>query len=693
MGSAEDIRDSLQSLQPGSQLNVEDLDGLSTILRSQTNFDNGLDGMTRWFNNSTSDVQYDAVNQEVDVLNRFARYVPFADYAVVGKTYTLTVDIEFGTATSVKIVPAWGQSAEKIITSSGTATFTFVAQPQSSTTNLRGISFVAGLANDTYSIDNLTITEEDEDAFVFTGEKVNRLVEDLENQIKPNPAVRFAYDYRDGSAGGVGSFQGGVTFSVANDQLTVTTSSGVNRVATFGPLVDTIGNILVYIDVESITAPVIFRASWGEPTPGYIVSTPGKHYFMLERTVNYSHSSLGKLLMVAPDNSASTAGRTIVINEFRVEEFPIFLPDEEEIYDPNTPRVELAGATTNQSTGVGIGLGALVNVNHWAGTEGLSLGAQIAIGPGAQTQKSRNTAIGSLAAAIGQSSSVLGYGAVTWGAHQFAGGRGATSGLYFPAGDNVIWSARGTGVVQNGNPGVVFEANNIYMSNGWAHLPPPAPSEIGIKGIGKDATGNINYRQPKDEPVSIHGIDAHDARFPKWDAAATYADTTAIVWFEKKIYRNIQIGNQSNEPDASPEWEYLYDDTRYGFDGGLYTGPDEFAHPDSVTFYGGYRGSGGDGKAYNVEGGDLSLVVGRGSGVKPGGAINMQVAPPVPGTGPNEKNPRINAAKVEAKTLLSSGTYFYLRDLATNTERRVLIRENPLSGTQGIVKKKALYLE
>lgn len=690
--TAGDIRDSLVSLEQGNQLNIQDLDGLSTIFRTQTNFDTGLDGMAKWFNNSTSTVQYDAANQEVDVLNRAARYVPFADYAIIGKTYTLTVDIQFGTATSVDIIPAWGQSAKKTVTQSGTTTFTFVAQPQSATITLRGITFISSLANDTYSIDNLTITETDDDAFVFTGDKVNQLIENVENQIKPNPVVRFAYDYKDGNAGAVGTFQGGVTFSVANEQLTVTTAPGGNKIATFGNQVDTIGNILVYVDVESITAPFIFRSSWGEPTPGYIVSTPGKHYFMLERTENYSHPSLGKLLMVAADNSAASVARTIVINEFRVEEFPVFL-SEIEIYDPNVSTVEIGGATNLQGGGVAIGNGALVNVKHWAGTEGLGLNGQMAIGQGAQTQKSRNTAVGANSTVVGQSSTSIGQGATAWGVHQFAGGRGATAGLYFKEGDDAIWSARGTGGISDGSPGVVFDAGNIYLHNGWAHLLPPSPSEVGVKGFSKNSDGTIQYRVPSIHRVSIHGLDAHDARFPKWNAVTSYADTTAIVWFEKKIYRNIEIGNIGNQPDTSANWEYLYDDTRYGYGGVPYTGPAELAHPDGITFYGGYRGSGGDGKAYNVAGGDVEIIAGRGTNNAPDGAVRLKVAPPDGMADVNEKNAAIDALIVNGDEVYPSGTYVEVNNLSTGKLERIMIINNDKHGTKGIIKHKFLYTE
>ena len=677
--NAPSVRDSLETLtgddrlDAGSVKNVPEAAGMPVLLIHDADVTNSLDGFAG-FNGGM--VMHNGSTVMVTGTGATgARYTPAS--LIAGEQYEVVIEITLGTATQVNLIPKWSTPIRTLTT--GGLSRTEWTQPAG------GQSFNGDFlltTNGTFTISRFEIFQTNQDATIYSKKGVDDAIAEkiIASQ---GGTTRYSHDYKDGQTGNVAPFGTGVTATVVDEKLRVQTQAGANQVLGIGPVINTIpGTALVYMDVASVTDPVIVRSSFYETSQGFTISSPGKYLFLLSRTVSSTQATLGRLVIHPTPNDANSPATTIEFNSISIEEYP-------NLFNETNPLLELGGAN-NQGidAAVAIGSGAKVNVRHWSGSEGVGLGGHMAIGVNAEAQKSRATAIGDQSFVPGQSSTAVGFGAVNYVTHGFAGGRTATGGWYFPQGDDVTWSARGTGSESNGTPGVIFENANLYLDNGYAHFLPPAPSGIGVKGFGKKSDGTIQYTLPINRAATgIHGADAHDGRFPQWTNGKVYTDTTEFVWHDRKIYRNISVNNSANIPATSPEsWQYLFDDTRYGFGGVDYAGPPELAGPDSKTFYAGPRGSGGSGIAYNVRGNSFYVAGGRGTGTAMGGQLWMQVAVPVAGTGENEKNPLRTVAYFDPDPKILSGTRFFLRDVQSGQSRQVIHRPRKSEhGTRGII--------
>jgi hypothetical protein len=91
--------------------------------------------------------------------------------------------------------------------------------------------------------------------------------------------------------------------------------------------------------------------------------------------------------------------------------------------------------------------------------------------------------------------------------------------------------------------------------------------------------------------------------------------------------------------------------------------------------------------SFDVAGGDIALMAGRGTGTGRGGKVQLLTAPPASGTAFNEKNPAVVAAEFDESTTATDGTRLLLFDLQTNTLKRV-----KLTAPDG-QNRKLLYVE
>jgi hypothetical protein len=90
---------------------------------------------------------------------------------------------------------------------------------------------------------------------------------------------------------------------------------------------------------------------------------------------------------------------------------------------------------------------------------------------------------------------------------------------------------------------------------------------------------------------------------------------------------------------------------------------------------------------FNRPAGHLGLYAGRGTGTGLGGELRFYTAPVASGTGQNDKNPAIPAAKLDASSVTADGTRFWLFDIQSNTLKRVRLAPPDAQG------RKMLYVE
>lgn len=90
--------------------------------------------------------------------------------------------------------------------------------------------------------------------------------------------------------------------------------------------------------------------------------------------------------------------------------------------------------------------------------------------------------------------------------------------------------------------------------------------------------------------------------------------------------------------------------------------------------------------SFNIAGGNLAMMAGRGTGTGAGGKFQVYTAP-VASAGQNEKNTPVLALEVDASTTSSDGTRLFLYDLQTSTLKRVKLA--PADGNG----RKMLYVD
>jgi hypothetical protein len=416
----------------------------------------------------------------------------------------------------------------------------------------------------------------------------------------------------------------------------------------------------VYLDVQAVTGVFTVAAAFNA-TQRFDIDAPGIYHFSIIKDQSYSSNALlERMIIRKADTGVATS---ITLNEVRARRIPLDLSGSS--FNPNADRVQLGlNAIAGAAGDVALGPDAITTdvSRRWAGSGGLGLGAMVAVGDEATAHKSRTTSVGAYADAIAQSSTAIGFGAFTWAPHQLAIGRNARGILYYPGTNNIQWSGNASGALGlnlAGTPDAVFEAKQVYFGNGGAHINPPGTSAVSSGSPGGSSTSDTEWDAP--QAVGIHGADAHDARFPAWSSTVSY-NPLDIVWRSNKIYQAITSTNLNNAPESSAtNWRLLFDDTLTSF--GDPQGP----------WYMGARGSGNSANVFNVPGGDLQIYAGRGTGTGIGGDVEFLVSPPALGTEQNTKNPTIVAGRFTGQAGLTSGTRFYLVDIATGLERQVKI--------------------
>ncbi|MFN8349465.1 MAG: hypothetical protein U0X91_30980 [Spirosomataceae bacterium] len=91
--------------------------------------------------------------------------------------------------------------------------------------------------------------------------------------------------------------------------------------------------------------------------------------------------------------------------------------------------------------------------------------------------------------------------------------------------------------------------------------------------------------------------------------------------------------------------------------------------------------------SFNVAGGDIVLMAGRGTGTANGGRVQLMTAPPASGTAPNEKKPAALGLEIDDSTTPADGTRLLLLDIQTNTLKRVKLTAADGNG------RKLLYVD
>lgn len=90
---------------------------------------------------------------------------------------------------------------------------------------------------------------------------------------------------------------------------------------------------------------------------------------------------------------------------------------------------------------------------------------------------------------------------------------------------------------------------------------------------------------------------------------------------------------------------------------------------------------------FNRPAGHLGLYAGRGTGTGAGGEVRFYTAPVATGTGQNDKNPALPAAKFDASAVPNDGTRFWLFDIQSNALKRVRVAPPDAQG------RKMLYID
>jgi hypothetical protein len=154
-----------------------------------------------------------------------------------------------------------------------------------------------------------------------------------------------------------------------------------------------------------------------------------------------------------------------------------------------------------------------------------------------------------------------------------------------------------------------------------------------------------------------------------------------------KLYQGSVLSGETRQIYFGNGWAHRYiphpiNDTEYGVDSDSYLpsqsavvlhGPDAY---DSRTVP----------SSFNVAGGDIALMAGRGTGTGNGGKVQFLTAPPS-GAAPNDKNAAVVGLEIDASVTVGDGTRMLLYDISSGTLKRVKIAPADGSG------RKMLYVE
>lgn len=434
----------------------------------------------------------------------------------------------------------------------------------------------------------------------------------------------------------------GPTLPVAG-KLDVTFGSGSAFIVFGNNLFPDTCTLDVYIDITVGVTPAILSpvlGAIGVAINEYTIpaSSSGAYHFRMTRRGTGTAGANGIIL-----HTGSIAGN-IKVNSIKVIKVGTNVnPDDHVLVGKNASTTYFTGAESLERTiTIGnaalSGMGGAITIGDRSRSGGIpfwganqSGGELMAIGNAAIAGGWRTTALGAESYAAGQSSTAIGSGSEALVSHATVIGRGSVL-LPYP------WN----GTVLNTNA-VSFEANKLYMANGWASILPTP----------------INSDQTRAEPnsiseIEIHGGDAYDARFPAYAAGTTYA-LYDKVYSAGSVYYSLSGGNIGNTPASSPaSWSLIMTEPK------------------------------GAAATFNEAGRNLGLYAGLATGSGESGSVKVYVG--TGNNGQNTKDTALSALEVKSEQGIVNGkTYVWIYNPETSTMTQVLVKKATNSGTNNII--------
>lgn len=614
----------------------------------QNDFSANITGFAA-FNGST--VSHDSGNGRMQIVNPdggASRAVQLSStYATTeGSTYLLAINVDLNGNGDLNLYTEWADLNTEKIDQDGWNYIQFTVPTDGGGDERLLISQPVA---DTFWINYFALYELVDDEILLT--KLDEINLNESISIAKDSSVIYQNSFEYDISGVTFTNMTAPTVPVDNGLEATTTSSG--SIVTFAA--NEFNDTMWYnvdVNVTIVDQPLEFFAVWGSANASrtITISSSGWYHFSMFRKGTQATSALDGLSVRTP------AAGTIRIEYISIKaDYERFNAAREirigEDIDANYAN-GAAGQEYNVLVGSNVTLagvantGAIVNVGNNAnfGTlQGeitqttLTTGEAVNVG-GKYNIGARSTSIGFESSVWSQSGTAIGVGAELWSTHGIVLGRGAYSNTY-PT--NAVTDLLGAALVA--------EPEKLYLGNGWFHRS-PEPYSGQSRGT----------KTPSSTELEIHGQDAFDARYPAWDSGTTYraagtSNKADIVFYSDTLWYSQTNSNLNNTPSlTSSDWEFFMADS---------------------------QGAAAD---FNVDGGDLGLYTGMATGTGTSGSITMYVGQG--SNGDNTKDSARAAMEIRSEEGATTDTYVYIRDNATGTLRKVLVKDKPAqSGTRKII--------